>query len=254
MKYVTILILTTIMFGCMTTNKNLDSKIIQNKWELNLLDGKQITFSQPIYIELTTDKKVTGFIGCNNLTGEYSIENGSQLKFSKLGTTRMACPEAETELERKVLEVLNKTDNFSIINGKLNLNAGSRAPLATFVEMNDNQIVNKYWKLKTLEGKNIEMAKNQAKAQYFILKSDGTITGFAGCNHFSGTFKLEDGNRIHFNENMAVTMKICPDVNVNENEFLKVFNLTDNYTINGNTLNLNVGRRAPLAIFEAVEF
>ena len=98
------------------------------------------------------------------------------------------------------------------------------------------------------------MTANQEKEQYFILKSEGTINGFAGCNQFNGTFKLEDGNRIHFNENMAVTMKICPDVNIKESDFLEVFTLADNYTINGNTLNLNVGRRAPLAVFEAVDF
>lgn len=30
------------------------------------------------------------------------------------------------------------------------------------------------------------MAENQEKEQYFILKSDGTVSGFAGCNQFNG--------------------------------------------------------------------
>ena len=47
-------------------------------------------------------------------------------------------------------------------------------------------------------------------------------------------------------------MKICPDVDVNESDFLKVFELADNYTISEDILTLNVGRRAPLAVFEAV--
>jgi heat shock protein HslJ len=59
--------------------------------------------------------------------------------------------------------------------------------------------------------------------------------------------------RIGFSQ-MASTMKACPDVNVDESAFLKVFELTDNYTINDDTLRLNVGRRAPLAVFEAVYF
>lgn len=123
-----------------------------------------------------------------------------------------------------------------------------------FVRKNDNEIVNKYWKLKTLEGKSIEMAENQEREQYFILKSDGTVSGFAGCNQFNGQFKLSEGNRIRFNENLGLTMKSCPDVDINENEFMEVFKLTDNYTISGDILNLNVGRRAPLAEFEAVYF
>lgn len=123
-----------------------------------------------------------------------------------------------------------------------------------FVRAKDNEIVNKYWKLKTLDGKPVKMAKNQEREQYFTLKSDGTVSGFAGCNQFNGQYKLEDGNRIRFNENLAMTMKSCLDLELNESEFMEVFQLTDNYTINGDILNLNVGRRAPLAVFEAVYF
>ena len=129
-----------------------------------------------------------------------------------------------------------------------------KAGKSVFIRFPENEIVNKYWKLKTLEGKPVAMAINQEKEQYFKLNSDGTMSGFAGCNQFNGHYKLSDGNRIRVNENLAVTMKSCPDVDINESEFLEVFKLTDNFTINGDTLNLNVGRRAPLAVFEAVYF
>lgn len=88
----------------------------------------------------------------------------------------------------------------------------------------------------------------------FMLKTDkNRVQGFAGCNTMSGEYTLEDGNRIRFSK-MAVTMRACPEVDFNESEFLEVFNLADNYTINGDTLSLNVGRRAPLAVFVAVYF
>ncbi len=107
----------------------------------------------------------------------------------------------------------------------------------------EKQIVNKYWKLKILEGQAVKMTKSQEKEQFFTLKSDGTINGYAGCNNFNGTYKLEKGNRIRIDKNLAVTMKFCNDAGIKETEFLEVFNLADNYTINGDTLNLNVGRR-----------
>ena len=119
---------------------------------------------------------------------------------------------------------------------------------------NNNPIVEKYWKLKILEGKEIKMAKNQEREIYFMLKADATrVTGFSGCNTFTGEYILNEGNRIHF-ANIAVTLKVCPDVAINESDFLEVFKLADNYTINKDTLSLNVGRRAPLAVFEAVYF
>lgn len=117
-----------------------------------------------------------------------------------------------------------------------------------------DSITNKYWKLITLEGKKVEMAENQEREAYFILKpTENHVTGFSGCNTFTGTYKLQNGWRIRFSQ-MASTMKACPDVEVNEREFLKVFTLADNYSLHNDTLSLNVGRRAPLATFVSVVF
>lgn len=119
----------------------------------------------------------------------------------------------------------------------------------------DTSITNKYWKLIKLDGQEVTMAKNQERERYFSLKADkNRIQGFSGCNSFSGEFTLEkEKKRIRFSQ-LASTMKACPDVDVDESAFLKIFDLTDNYTINNDTLSLNVGRRAPLAVFKAVYF
>ena len=116
----------------------------------------------------------------------------------------------------------------------------------------DQQIAGKYWKLVLLEGQKVEMAENQEREIFFTLNADdNTVSGFAGCNSITGEFELEEGSRIRFS-NMGITMMICPDVTVNESEFMEVFELADNYTIYNDTLSLNIGRRAPLAVFEAV--
>lgn len=124
----------------------------------------------------------------------------------------------------------------------------------TLITKDNHSITNKYWKLVTLEGKKVTMAKNQEREAQFMLKTEqNRVTGFAGCNTFSGTYTISNGFRIRFSQ-MAATMKACPDVDVSEGEFLKVFELTDNYTVSGDTLSLNVGRREPLAVFNAVYF
>ena len=116
----------------------------------------------------------------------------------------------------------------------------------------DQQIAGKYWKLILLDGEKVEMAENQEREIFFTLHdNDNTVSGFAGCNSITGEYDLEEGGRIRF-RNMGITMMICPDVAVNESEFMEVFELADNYTIYNDTLSLNVGRRAPLAVFEAV--
>lgn len=254
MKYIIGILLASVLVSCKTV-KNTEIQDITNiKWELSILDGNQVSVDSPIYIVLTEDNKVNGFIGCNSLAGNYTIKNDTQITFNQLGTTRMGCEEKKMALESQMLKLLNSVNYFTIDNGKLILKTGESEPLATFCEMNDNEIVNKYWKLIELDGQEVQMADNQEREQYFMLKSDGSITGFAGCNHFNGEYELFEGNRISMNKNMAMTLMLCPDVDVDESAFLNVFELTDNYTIKDKILSLNVGKRMPLAVFKVVYF
>lgn len=113
-------------------------------------------------------------------------------------------------------------------------------------------IEGKTWKLKTLQGQDMTNLKLEKDVFFMLNKKDNRVNGFAGCNNMMGTYTLEQGNRIKFSK-MGATMMACPEGTFNERDFLEVFELADNYTINGNELSINVGRRAPLAIFETVE-
>lgn len=117
-----------------------------------------------------------------------------------------------------------------------------------------NKITETYWKLTKLEGKEVKMGASQDAEPHFMLKTgEKTLFATSGCNTLNGVYNLEKGDRIRFT-NMATTLKACPDMELSEADFFKVFELTDNYTIVGDTLSLNVGRRAPLAVFQAVYF
>ncbi|AUC84661.1 heat-shock protein [Polaribacter sp. ALD11] len=243
-----------------TNNKISSEKMsIENiKWTMNSLEGKSTNVSgqngQAIYFTLDSKtNRISGHAGCNTFMGTYQLEDNNQISFSKLALTRMMCPDVKIN-ESQIINIFELVDNFTIKNGKLILNKAKMTPLATFKkgDVSNNQIVEKYWKLKTLEGKEIKMADTQEREIFFTLKAaKNRITGFAGCNSISGEYTLEEGNRIRF-KNIATTLMACPDVDVHESEFLKVFELADNYTIKDDVLSLNVGRRAPLAVFEAV--
>ncbi len=268
-KLTTLAIIALTIVSCNTT-KNTNNNVTQNDtqhsnditnstWELTKLEDATVdqsnTEGDKIHFVLnSSDSTVNGYSGCNIFNGTYSMEKGNRIKFSKIASTRMACPDSDIN-ENDVLEVFNLADNYTLNGEELTLNVGKRAPLAVFKKAaTENQIVEKYWKLKTLEGQDIQMTENQEREVFFTLKTaENRVTGFAGCNTMTGKYTLEDGNRIRFSK-MGVTMMACPDVDFNESEFLKVFNLADNYTINGDTLSLNAGRRAPLAVFEAVYF
>ena len=143
---------------------------------------------------------------------------------------------------------------ISCVGNKKADNEATTDALTTEEVNNDQVITEKYWKLIKLEGQDVKMVENQEREINFMLKTnDNTVGGFAGCNSITGEYELEEGNRIHF-KNMGMTMMMCPDVDVNESEFMEVFELADNYTIHNDTLELNVAKRAPLAVFVAVYF
>lgn len=240
-----------------TQNSNTNNLQVENTyWSLVEFDGKPVPASVAgkVHIMLSEDgTRLSGSDGCNRITGNYTLSNGTQLAFSQIASTRMACQTVGWNAA-EFNEMLETTNNFTVSDNKLMLNVNKRAPLAVFVKVEKNDIVNKYWKLIELEGQQVNMADNQEREQYFIIRDDGTITGFAGCNPFSGNYTLDTGAlRIKYN-NVLSTLRSCPDVKIDESAFLNVFNLTDNYTLVEDRLMLNVGRRAPLAVFEAVYF
>lgn len=229
-------------------------------WQLVTLEGKDYSNFKNNGREVgftlhKADNRISGYAGCNSFFGTYRFEPGNRVRFSAMGSTKMACPDVAFN-ENEFLNIFELADNYTLSGNTLSINVGRRAPLAIFkkVQKPTDGITEKYWKLKTLEGKEVKMAKNQEREVYFMLKNDDNrVTGFAGCNIIMGTYSLEDGNRIRFSQ-MATTLMACPDVDFNESEFLKIFELADNYRITGDKLELNVGRRAPLAVFEAVYF
>ncbi|MEO8932725.1 MAG: META domain-containing protein [Xanthomarina sp.] len=240
----------------MTTNNNTEG-IFDVSWTLSELEGEALDNpmrnGKTIYFTLhSEDNRVSGFSGCNTFTGTYTIEEGNRISFSQIASTRMACPDSKIN-EQEVLEVFNLADNYRITGNNFILNKAKRMPLAVFKKSDSDKVITeKYWKLKTLGGQEVQMVDNQEREIFFILKTDeNRLTGFAGCNSFSGSYSLEEGNRIRFTQ-IATTMMACPDVDVNESEFFKIFELADNYSIKDDILSLNVGRRAPLAVFEAV--
>jgi heat shock protein HslJ len=67
---------------------------------------------------------VSGSSGCNSLSGEYTVE-GSQITFSALTTTLMACEEPRMDQESAVLQVLSDTVEFEIENETLTITNGN---------------------------------------------------------------------------------------------------------------------------------
>ena len=115
----------------------------------------------------------------------------------------------------------------------------------TTVELIDN-----HWKLTELNGVAVEVKKGEGKEPYLVLHGEGNrVNGNGGCNGFMGSYSIA-GDKISFSQ-MAMTMMACPSLD-KENEFMRVLEKVEKYTISGTVFTLFDAESNPLAKFEVV--
>lgn len=106
----------SLMFTLVSCGTQKSAYSIGGEWELTNLDGKQITpTSQTPFIGIDlTDGKIYGFTGCNRLTGTIDIKKFVEgtPDFSKMGMTRMLCP--DDTYERSFMQALEKVKSSEI--------------------------------------------------------------------------------------------------------------------------------------------
>ncbi len=131
------------MNGKVVTGNLADKYVIQKQqnvltgryWKLVELRGKKIEKAgnspKEAFLFINADgKSVYGNAGCNSVHGGIEIGEMTRIKFSKMATTMMACP--DMEVEREFLQMLESVDNYNLIGDTLVLNKARMAPFARF--------------------------------------------------------------------------------------------------------------------------
>ena len=111
------------------------SGLTEKYWKLVELNGKPVTKTddmrkEPHMILRTAGRRINATGGCNNMMGGYEILPGNRIRFTKMASTLMACP--NMEVEDRFREVLEMADNYNLDGDKLVLNKARMAPLARF--------------------------------------------------------------------------------------------------------------------------
>lgn len=103
--------------GCETMNRETTqgrdaaTQSLQDvRWQLAALAGEAVAL--PAWLEFLPEGRLAGSNGCNRLMGAYEI-SGEGMRFSQLGTTRMACPPAIMAQAGKLDQYLASVRGFS---------------------------------------------------------------------------------------------------------------------------------------------
>lgn len=132
------------------------------------------------------------------------------------------------------------------------LTAGGHISATTAADPRHNVgsgVVERYWKLTEVRGQSVPALQGEP---HLILKADGRMIGFTGCNSFAGAYKLDAATaHIAFGQVFSVTVA-CPNGAATERAFLDALWQADNYSLEGDRLTLTRARTAPVARFEVV--
>lgn len=105
-------------------------------WKLQALDGAAAS-APGRRAELTlhtSPQHLSGFGGCNRLTGRYT-QRGTELALSALGSTRMVCSAVQMQQEQRLIQVLGEIDAYRIEGRVLSLMQGDTVRI-TFQKTN----------------------------------------------------------------------------------------------------------------------
>ncbi|MBL4710165.1 MAG: META domain-containing protein [Flavobacteriales bacterium] len=112
-------------------------------------------------------------------------------------------------------------------------------------------IVNKYWKAIEIMGEKVVMLEEMKREPYLSLVEVGTVSGNTGCNQFFGKFTIQDNRFIQFKD-IAMTEMDCSFKNYDV-QFAEALSMARQFVVIGeDKMQLIVGKRAPLAIFQTV--
>lgn len=143
--------------------------------------------------------------GCNTINGAWTAK-GDTLTLKAGPMTQMACPEAATQQETKIVAAFGEVAKFDQSDTALKLlDAGGKELLAYEAVSGDLQGTS--WKVTGVNTGNALESSALVEKLTLDFGTDGSVSGNDGCNTFTGTYTL-NGADISFSE-LASTKKAC---------------------------------------------
>ena len=181
--------------------------------------------------------RVSGYSGCNQFIGTYTIE-GDRVTVGPLAGTMMACLEAAMTLERALQRALTGTLRYTIDGDRLTLTQASGASLL-LARSRPRDIESTSWEVTGFNNGRHAVVSPLLGTTLVLTFRGGEIEGFGGCNAFSGSF-TRNGNRLTIGP-LAVARMQCGGKGVTEQEleFLAALRSAATWVVRGGLLDLH---------------
>ena len=185
------------------------------------------------------DGKVTGNAGANRFFGDCEVD-GSSIRISATGSTMMmGTPEVMAQ-ENQFLKLLQDSVDYLIVGEELRLRNGDGKVVLMLVPAIEPGLTSIVWKVTGVnngKGGVVSMlAGTEITAKF---DADGTLSGNAGCNDYSGKYE-DEGEMLKIGP-VGQTRKISnsPEgIMEQESNYLQALEQVSKYRIDGKSLEL----------------
>ncbi len=211
---------------------------IDTIWSISLIENNKPIPQSSITVQFNNDGRVTGFDGCNNFNSTYTV-NGEKIKInSPAASTLKACAANIMNQANAFNKLLFSSTSFSLGEGTLALNQGNSTGLN--FSGSTNPIAKTSWDVTGYNNGNQAVVSPIIDTNPTItFGDDGTISGSAGCNTYSGKYSIS-GQSITIST-LATTRRECIEpegIMEQESSFLTYLQKANTWSLQGNMLSL----------------
>lgn len=209
-----------VMLSSCKAPKSMAIAELQGEWSVVSINNQAVDAQKntnDVFIGFNTaDASIYGCAGCNRLMGSFDVKapNG-ELLLDKVGSTRMMCPDMESEdaLFKAMAQVKGYVEGE---NGQVVLVDENKQPVIVLAKrcgaMTAEEL-NGEWKIAKINGSVVPRNLDKVPAMLFDIK-EGRLSANGGCNVLNSNITIE-GQNITLAEPMA-TMMACPDMETEE--------------------------------------
>ncbi len=195
------------------------------------------------------DGQASGRAACNSYGGAYDAGDVGSLSFDGFAVTEMACEPELMSLESAYLEALGTVTGFSV-DGRLSLHGdGMDLTFDEEVPPVALPLVGTTWTLTTIASGDAVSSVLNGTEVTAELTADGTVSGSAGCNRYSGSYTWTD-DQLSFSSLASTKMACADDVMAQESAFLASMQEVASFAIEGSQLTVSDAAGALLLGFD----
>lgn len=161
------------------------------------------------------DGRVAVTTGCNGLSGSYEITGDGRLRSPDLVQTQMACDPPLMRQEAALQRLVQSQPRVALAGESLTLTAGDGTELVLAESARapgPRPIAGTTWTLETIAGRGPDGSASNVpagvRAPTLLIRDDGAVALFAGCNGGGGRAVVRDDGFVGFGP-IALTRMAC---------------------------------------------